>query len=171
MKRIQKYYKTNFITLPKNTKYDCTQRRCKNTKTHSNYWENRNYEACMNKTTEVQHWIWLAEPEMILVVWECWLQGGKVNPVGLFQDIWKSAGRGKSWVVSRMRISVDMCSVTHDARGGGWQLHIQEILRKKVGWRHCTSWRRWGSKQGKGQTHASYHEHNAAPCVRLFIKI
>lgn len=51
---------------------------------------------------------------MILVVCEGWLHRCKVNLVGLFQGVWKSAGRGKSCAVSRMRISVDMCSVSHD---------------------------------------------------------
>lgn len=48
----------------------------------------------------------------------CWLQSGKVNLRGLFQDVWKSAGRGENGAVSRMRISVDMCSVSHDAQRG-----------------------------------------------------
>lgn len=45
-------------------------------------------------------------------------RGGKVNLMGFFQGVWESAGRGKSRAVSRMRISMDMCSVSHDAQRG-----------------------------------------------------
>lgn len=38
----------------------------RNAKTHSNYWENRQYEACMNKTRGVELWKGLAELEMLL---------------------------------------------------------------------------------------------------------
>lgn len=96
----------------------------------------------MNKATKAQCKIWLAELERILAVWERRLQGGKVNLMGLFQDVWKSAGRTKSWVVSRMRISVDMCSVSHDTQRGVTATHSLDIKEKVLGegiWR----WRRW----------------------------
>lgn len=58
---------------------------------------------------------------------------GSENLEGLFQGVWKSAGRGKSCVVSRMRISVDMCSVRHDDAQRGDSFTSKDMHEESLG--------------------------------------